>query len=85
MALVDDDQVKKSWRKLPEELLALLRPGDGLVQAEIDLIGGVDAALLVERRGELNFGAILRARWSSASVLSLAIAAPNGRKSFTIV
>ena len=67
VALVDDDQVKKAGRELPEELLALLRPGDGLVEAQIDLVGGVDAALLVERRGEFDLGAVfaldgLRAR-----------------------
>ena len=32
VTLVDDDQVKEAGREFPEELLALLRPGDGLVK-----------------------------------------------------
>ena len=59
MALVDDDQVEEAGRELAEKLLAFLRAGDGLVEPEIDLVGGVDAALLVERRGEFDFGAVL--------------------------
>ena len=58
VALVDDDQVEEARRELPEQLLAFLRAGDGLIEAEIDFIGGVDAALLVERRRDLDFGAI---------------------------
>ena len=50
MTLVDDDQVKKARREFPEELLAFLRPGDGLIEAEIDLVGGVDAALSCRAR-----------------------------------
>ena len=50
MALVDHDQVEEAGRELAEELLALLRAGDRLIEAEIDLVGGVDAALLVERQ-----------------------------------
>ena len=65
MTLVNDDQVKKAGREFPEELLALLRPGDGLIEPQIDLVGGVDAALFVQRRGEFDFGAVLRARWFS--------------------
>ena len=64
VALVDDDQVEEAGRELAEELLALLRAGDRLVEAEVDLVGGVDAALLVEGRGQLDLGAVLRARWS---------------------
>ena len=48
VALVDHDQVEEAGRELAEELLPLLRAGDRLVEAEIDLVGGVDAALLVE-------------------------------------
>ena len=58
VALVNDDQIEEAGRELPEQLLALLRPGDGLVKAEIDLVGGVDAALLVEGGGEFDFGAV---------------------------
>ena len=58
MTLVDDDQVEEARREFPEELLAFLRPGDGLVKAEIDLVGSVDPALLVERRGEFDLGAV---------------------------
>ena len=49
VALVDDDEVEEAGRELAEELLPLLRAGDGLIEAEIDLVGGVDAPLLVER------------------------------------
>ena len=59
VALVDDDEVEEAGRELAEELLALLRAGDRLIEAEVDLVGGVDAALLVERRGEFDFGAVL--------------------------
>ena len=54
MAFVDDDQVEEAGRELAEELLPLLRPGDRLIEAEIDLVGGIDPALLVERRGEFD-------------------------------
>ena len=64
VAFVDDDQVEEAGRKLAEELLPLLRAGDGLVEAEIDLVGGVDAALLVEGGGQFDLGAVMRARWS---------------------
>ena len=59
VALVDDDEVEEAGRELAEELLAFLRAGDGLIEAEVDLVGGVDAALLVERGGEFDFGAVL--------------------------
>src|ERR1019366_6005970 len=59
VALVNDDQVEEARRKLPKELLALLRPGDGLIEAEIDLVGGVNAALGVERGCKFVFGAVL--------------------------
>ena len=67
MAFVNDDQVKKARREFPEKLLALLRPGDGLIEAQVNFIGRVDAALFVERRGEFDLGAVcaldgLRAR-----------------------
>ena len=67
MALIDDDQVKKARREFPEKLLALLRPGDGLIKPQINLVGSVDAALFVERRGEFDLGPVcaldgLRAR-----------------------
>ena len=47
MALVDHDQVEEGGRNLAENLLAILRPGNGLIQAEIDLVRGVDAPLPV--------------------------------------
>ena len=49
MALVDHDQVEEAGRELAEQLLPLLRAGDRLIEAEIDLEGGVDPPLLVER------------------------------------
>ena len=50
MALVDHDQVEEARRELAKELLAVLGSGDGLIEAEIDLVGGVDPALRVERQ-----------------------------------
>ena len=64
VALVDDDQVEEAGRELPEELLALLRAGDRLVEAEIDLIGRVDAALLVEGERQVDRRCRRRVRWS---------------------
>lgn len=48
VAFVDDDEVEEARRELAKQLLVLLRSRDGLVEAEIDLVGRVDAALLVE-------------------------------------
>ena len=53
MALVDDDEIEEAGRELAKELLALLRPGDCLVEAEIDLVGSVDAPPSVEGAGQL--------------------------------
>ena len=53
MALVDDDEIEEAGRELAKELLALLRPGDCLVEAEIDLVGGVDAPSPVNGVGQL--------------------------------
>ena len=59
MAFVDHDQVEEAGRELAIELLALLRPGDRLIEAEIDFEGGVDAPLPVEREGQIDLGAVL--------------------------
>ena len=50
VALVDDDQVEEIRGELPVELLPFLGAGDGLVEGEVNLVGGVDAALLVRSR-----------------------------------
>src|SRR6185312_15349770 len=64
--------------------LALLRAGNGLIEAEIDFIGSVDPALFVE--GQSKFHSVPSCRsMVLLPVLSFAIAAPKGRKSFTIV
>ena len=44
VAFVDHDQIEEPRRELAIGLLAFLRSGDRLIQAEIDLVGGVDAA-----------------------------------------
>ena len=59
MTLVNDDQIKEAGREFPEKLLALLRPCDGLVKPQVNLICGVDAAFLIQRRSELDLGAVL--------------------------
>jgi hypothetical protein len=45
-ALVIDDQIEESGRKLLKQLLVFFRAGNGLIEAEIDFIGGVDSAFL---------------------------------------
>src|SRR6056297_1114941 len=59
MTLVDHDEVEEAGRELAEQLLPFLRPGDGLVETEIDLVGCVDAALLVQRDGQILRAAVL--------------------------
>ena len=59
MALIDDDQVEEVRRELAEQLLPLLGTSDGLVEPEVDLVRGIDPSLLVERRGQVNLGAVL--------------------------
>src|SRR6266403_3378040 len=58
MALVDHDQVEEAGRELAEQLLPLLRAGDRLIKAEIDLVGFVDRAAWVEGGGQVGDGAI---------------------------
>ena len=84
VALVDDDQVEEAGRELAEQLLPLFRAGDRLVQAQVDLVGGVDAAFL--SRAVVSSTSVPSSRsMVLALVLSLAIAGPKGRKSLTIV
>ena len=45
--------IEKAGRKLAEQLLPLFRAGDGLIQAEIDFVGGVDAADFVDGADKL--------------------------------
>ena len=59
MTLVNHDQVKEAGREFPEELLAVLGPRDGLIEAQINLVGRVDATLLVQGRREFDLGAVL--------------------------
>ena len=59
MTLVNHDQVEEAGRELAIELLPFLRPGDRLIKPEIDLEGGVDPALLVERQRQIDRGAVL--------------------------
>ena len=53
MALVDHDEIEEARRELPENLLSFLRPGDRLIEAEIDFVGGVDAPLSVDNAGQV--------------------------------
>jgi hypothetical protein len=59
MVLVHHDQVEKLLPKLLGELLPMLRPGNRLIESEIDLEAGVDAPLLVERQCQIDHGAVL--------------------------
>ena len=76
---------KKPGENSRIELLPFLRAGDRLIEAEIDLVGGVDAPLLVERERQIDPWCRPARSMVLALVESFAIAAPNGRKSLTIV
>jgi hypothetical protein len=81
---VDDDQVKEPPRKLLEELLALLRTSDRLIEAKINLKAVSIRRFLSRASGTSS---VLPSARSIvlAFVLSFAMAAPNGRKSLTMV
>ena len=51
VALVDHDQVEEARGEFAENLAVFLRPGDCLVEAEVNLVGGVDAALFTDGSG----------------------------------
>ena len=72
MAFVDHDEVEEPGRKLAEQLLMLLGPGDGLVEPQVDLVGGVDAALFIKREGDFLGAAVLPLD-SPASLTALAM------------
>src|SRR5207248_381962 len=59
MTFVNDDQVKKARREFPEELLAVLRPRNGLIKSQVNLVSGVDSSLLVQGQWEFDVGAVL--------------------------
>src|ERR1017187_2413553 len=58
VALVDNDKVEETRGELAKEFLAVLGARDGLIEAEVNLVGGIDAALLVEREGEFLLRAV---------------------------
>ena len=58
MALVNHNQVKEAGRKLTKDFLTVLRPGQGLIQAEIDFIRGVNPPLAVNRGAQVLGGAV---------------------------
>ena len=53
MALVDHDEIEEARRKLAEHLLVFLRPGDRLIETEIDFIGGIDSPRSLEGAGQI--------------------------------
>jgi hypothetical protein len=59
MALVYHDQVKEAGRELAKQLLPFPGSGDRLVEAEINLEGGVDAAPSVNCCGEADGAAVV--------------------------
>ena len=58
VAFVDHDQVEEAGREFTENLLVFLRPGDRLIEAEVDLVGRVDAALFVDGGGQVLGGPV---------------------------
>ena len=60
VALVDHNQVEEVRGKFAEQLLPIFRARDGLIEPEVDLVGGVDAPmLLVDGEWQVNLGAVL--------------------------
>ena len=47
VAFVDHDEVEEVRREFTVELLPLLRAGDGLIERKVDLVGRVDAPMLL--------------------------------------
>ena len=45
MTFIDDDEIEKIGRDMLEDFVCLLRAGDGLIESEVDFVGGVDPAL----------------------------------------
>ena len=84
VAFVDDDEVEECWGEFAEEFLAFLGAGDGLIETEVDFVGGVDAAVFVEGGGE-GYSAPSSRSMVLALVESLAILPAKGRKSLTMV
>src|ERR1022692_3775571 len=50
---------KKPGENFAEQLLVLLRPGDCLIEAKINLVGGVDASAGVDRGGDIDAAAVV--------------------------
>lgn len=46
MALVDDDQVEEVGRNTLKDFVFFIGPGEGLVETEVNLVGGVDLPVL---------------------------------------
>ena len=85
MTFVDDDEIEEVGREFAEEFLAFLRAGDGLIEAEINLVGGVDAPCFLSTAVGSSTTLPSSRSMVLEPVLSLAIVFPNGRKSLTIV
>ena len=67
VAFVDDDQVEKAGRELAVQLLALLRTGDGLVQAQVDLVGQGRCGVSCRGPWSERLRCRRRARWFSSA------------------
>src|SRR6185437_7023758 len=52
MALVNNDEIKEVAGELFIKLLALFRSGDGLIEREVDLKGGINAAVAANGCGD---------------------------------
>ena len=46
MTLVDDDEVEEVTGNAFEDFVLVVRPGQGLVKAKVDLVGGIDLPVL---------------------------------------
>ena len=58
VALVDHDQVEEAGREIAEQLLTVLRPGDCLIKAQIDLVGFVDRPARIDGGGDIGHIAV---------------------------
>src|ERR1700730_853129 len=60
VAFIHDNEVEESRRKLTEEFLAFFRPCDRLIEAEVDLVRGIDPPLVINRLYDLGGGIGIR-------------------------
>src|SRR5262249_17204304 len=59
VTLVDHDQIEKAGGEVAKELLPLFWSRNGLIEPEVDFVGGIDAALPIDSCGECGRAAVV--------------------------